>query len=514
MDFDVFVSHASEDKDYVEPLVQALQASGFSVWYDRLVLVWGDDLRSKIDNGLKRSRFVIVVLSKAFLGLKKWTEYELSSAFALESVNEKRILPLWHGITKDDLLEYSPFLANRLARLSSHSHDEIIADLKNLLSQDVLRARSTPKESSSTTSRIAEGNREALRAKTLLTVSGSRFELTPAQLTFSITLERFVLPIPEDLRDRLLDAAPRFEAHAETATRAIHRLIAEAETLIPDVRSRIDAAARSTAENLVRKAEIGDSVFNAPLFNVLRMPTGADKDENSAVVVELYETDYFTLQTLLNAFNALKLSGGQEFDLESSEVRHALRIFRTGFGLNCTVCVVPRKGDGSTPPERMLIFGRRSARAGRTSSTGTWHVTANEALTQKDVVDQQISLNNFIVRALDEEVGIRPEQIGRAYVFNVYIYLADMQPGMNALVFCEVDDLDEIFFRISGSMDGTIEYDSHIAIPFRDESIREALRQGGWPEPKTGEIIPFSATADSLLRSVLKRGVRAFTEGL
>jgi hypothetical protein len=79
----------------------------------------GDSLRSRIDDGLKRSRFVIVVLSKAFLGLKKWTEYELDSAFALETVNEKRILPLWHGITHEDLKNYSPGLSDRLALDSS-----------------------------------------------------------------------------------------------------------------------------------------------------------------------------------------------------------------------------------------------------------------------------------------------------------------------------------------------------------------------------------------------------------
>jgi hypothetical protein len=46
--WDVFVSHASEDKAYVDPLVTALEAAGISVWYDRLVLKWGDDLRPVI----------------------------------------------------------------------------------------------------------------------------------------------------------------------------------------------------------------------------------------------------------------------------------------------------------------------------------------------------------------------------------------------------------------------------------------------------------------------------------
>jgi hypothetical protein len=86
---------------------------------DKAVLRWGDSLRSRIDNGLKRSRFVIVVLSKAFLVLKKWTEYELDSAFALETVTEKRILPLWHGITHQDVKNYSPGLSDRPTELAN-----------------------------------------------------------------------------------------------------------------------------------------------------------------------------------------------------------------------------------------------------------------------------------------------------------------------------------------------------------------------------------------------------------
>jgi hypothetical protein len=107
--WDVFLSHASEDKPYVEELHRTLVAAGVLVWMDKAVLRWGDSLRSRIDDGLKRSRFVIVVLSKAFLGLKKWTEYELDSAFSLETVNEKRILPLWHGINARRSEELQPW---------------------------------------------------------------------------------------------------------------------------------------------------------------------------------------------------------------------------------------------------------------------------------------------------------------------------------------------------------------------------------------------------------------------
>jgi hypothetical protein len=136
--WDVFISHASEDKGYVEPLVQVLLAAGISVWYDRVVLEWGDDLRKNIDHGLANCRYGIVVFSKAFLGGKRWTDHEFNGLFALEKHGTKLILPIWHGITHHELLSYSPAFASRLAKDSStDSYEEIRDSLLRMLKRPV-----------------------------------------------------------------------------------------------------------------------------------------------------------------------------------------------------------------------------------------------------------------------------------------------------------------------------------------------------------------------------------------
>lgn len=54
---DVFISHASEDKDeFVRPLANALIQQGLNVWFDEMTLRIGDSLRQKIDKGLANSR--------------------------------------------------------------------------------------------------------------------------------------------------------------------------------------------------------------------------------------------------------------------------------------------------------------------------------------------------------------------------------------------------------------------------------------------------------------------------
>jgi hypothetical protein len=136
--WDVFISHASEDKPYVQPLALAIREAGISVWYDNIVLNWGDDLRPMIDNGLTNCRFGIVILSKAFLAKKKWTEHELNGLFAREQAGRNLVLPIWHGISRDDLLAYSPGLADRIAKIAGNdSRDDIVRSLLDLLDRPV-----------------------------------------------------------------------------------------------------------------------------------------------------------------------------------------------------------------------------------------------------------------------------------------------------------------------------------------------------------------------------------------
>ncbi len=112
--FDVFISHASEDKDdFVRPLAAALTLLGLKVWYDEWTLTLGDSLRQKIDEGLLASDFGILVLSKDFFA-KPWPKAELGGLFAREMAGHKVILPVWHNVTHGQVVQFSPMLADKL----------------------------------------------------------------------------------------------------------------------------------------------------------------------------------------------------------------------------------------------------------------------------------------------------------------------------------------------------------------------------------------------------------------
>jgi hypothetical protein len=116
MRYDVFISQASEDKDKIAtPLYAMLTAKGVSVWFDEAVLEIGDSLRRKIDDGLARCRYGIVILSPHFLA-KQWPQRELDGLLARETATGKKaILPVWHELDAAILVAYSPPLADRLA---------------------------------------------------------------------------------------------------------------------------------------------------------------------------------------------------------------------------------------------------------------------------------------------------------------------------------------------------------------------------------------------------------------
>lgn len=127
-EYDVFISHASEDKeDVVRPLAKSLKEKGISVWYDEFELKIGDSLRRKIDQGLSKSRFGIVVISRAFIK-KGWTNYELDGLMTKAISGEQILLPIWHDITKQEVIDYSPSLADKVARNTSQETVEEIAE--------------------------------------------------------------------------------------------------------------------------------------------------------------------------------------------------------------------------------------------------------------------------------------------------------------------------------------------------------------------------------------------------
>lgn len=84
---DVFISYASEDRNRVRPLAEALQSRGFKVWWDRS-LAAGQDYTAIIERELRSAKAVIVV----------WTQSSAISTFVRDEAgrarDEGRLVPV------------------------------------------------------------------------------------------------------------------------------------------------------------------------------------------------------------------------------------------------------------------------------------------------------------------------------------------------------------------------------------------------------------------------------------
>lgn len=126
---DIFLSHASEDKDEIaRPLREALEARGLVVWFDEVKIKVGQSIRQEIEKGISGAKFGVVILSPSFFA-KQWTQAELDALFTKKvDTGRSVILPIWHRVTKDEVAAHSPLLAGLLALNSATMTLAEIAD--------------------------------------------------------------------------------------------------------------------------------------------------------------------------------------------------------------------------------------------------------------------------------------------------------------------------------------------------------------------------------------------------
>jgi hypothetical protein len=93
-DWDVFLSHSSIDKPRVARLAERLTAAGFRVWFDRANMDSGEDIVVAIEQGLERSRMLVLCITKAAFE-SEWVRLKRNTATLRDPANhDRRFLPL------------------------------------------------------------------------------------------------------------------------------------------------------------------------------------------------------------------------------------------------------------------------------------------------------------------------------------------------------------------------------------------------------------------------------------
>ncbi len=92
-DYDLFLSHATEDKEWVLPLAERLKRANVRVWLDAWEILPGDNIVTRINDGITRSRQMAVVWTRTYFDEKKtWTIAEQTSRGYVDAAAQKRLL--------------------------------------------------------------------------------------------------------------------------------------------------------------------------------------------------------------------------------------------------------------------------------------------------------------------------------------------------------------------------------------------------------------------------------------
>lgn len=133
--YDAFISHAVEDKlPIANELCARLEQAGLEIWYSGRELSVGDRVSESIDEGLRKSRFGIVILSPSYIR-KDWTMREYYSLLA-KGNRGKVILPVLFEITPEELLAKDITMADTFAIRAERGMDYLVESLTAVIGRD------------------------------------------------------------------------------------------------------------------------------------------------------------------------------------------------------------------------------------------------------------------------------------------------------------------------------------------------------------------------------------------
>jgi tetratricopeptide (TPR) repeat protein len=105
-----FLSHASEDKPFVQRLALMLHDNGIDTFFDAWEIGPGDSIRRKIDEGLADCSHFIFILSPTSVR-KEWVNLEVDAAFVRKVAEEQKFIPILYGL---DLKDVPPLISGML----------------------------------------------------------------------------------------------------------------------------------------------------------------------------------------------------------------------------------------------------------------------------------------------------------------------------------------------------------------------------------------------------------------
>lgn len=126
---DLFLCHAWDDRQgSAADLHRQLKANGATVWFSEEDIPLGSLMTREIDRGLRNSRIGIVLVTPALL--KSIENEGIAEKELAVLLNIRRVVPVTHGVTFDQLYDVSPMLASHAGlNTGDSSLDDVAAKI-------------------------------------------------------------------------------------------------------------------------------------------------------------------------------------------------------------------------------------------------------------------------------------------------------------------------------------------------------------------------------------------------
>jgi len=120
----VFVCYSHQDSSFVDRLVQDLSSRGIEPWIDKWGIRVGDSIVERINEGIRKNDYLIIVLSRASVK-SEWVKKELNAAL-MKELNRKSVVVL--PILLEEC-EIPPLIADKKYADFRQSYDAGLAEL-------------------------------------------------------------------------------------------------------------------------------------------------------------------------------------------------------------------------------------------------------------------------------------------------------------------------------------------------------------------------------------------------
>lgn len=394
--YDIFISYASEDKEFVKSVVLYLEEYGYSIWRDDDILskYSGERYDAHIDEGIDDSAVFLYIHSEK--SKDKWYVQEKEIPYALEQ--GKRILIYAYG---DVGLQYRHPELIKLERVIAREDEE--TGEKNELYGIRCAVQRT------------FGDITASGKYVKLETNGEIFSREQLQARLRDVV--FIWPIPESRRERLKEYGFFSEPAAEGDLHRQLRCFLECCPSVMQVDAYLEETACEVADEFVKKIEEHKTIFNGPMLGVSSIIArrSADGREVRSLELEMYRSDYFTFKLVSRIYQKLIKDEEQGlFAIQRIEDIPRFAPFLCSLGMGGFV-VTPDAGGGKA------LWIKRS---GACEASHLYHFSYDETVAVMDVKDKEVDLYGTLYRGVREELGLSDKDLtGQGGIFEIGIIL-------------------------------------------------------------------------------------------